>query len=217
MAVELEQLMRQNVAGTSSDLMRTFMSSAPDNTDSNLNLSEQTTTTRTTTLTPGQDPGYASLTGQSEMTTNKSIYLQARDDNGNTDNENNVTARPTITTTTTTPGARPIIDTALNNAPSKTTAASGNLADLTDDKNHNANINATERLTDEVRQVPSDFRQKLINHVTRDTTDAHFHTCTPTHQSVSEANQRFERMKAEGGMVSLNNTTGSVLSFITDR
>lgn len=69
----------------------------------------------------------------------------------------------------------------------------------------NANEIDVERIMEEVKQVPSDMRQRLIDEVIETVTQAHLETVTPTHQKVQEANERFMKKQMEGHLVRLLN------------
>ena len=73
----------------------------------------------------------------------------------------------------------------------------------------NANEIDVERILEEVKQVPSELRQRLIDQVVETVTAAHMETVTPTKQRVQEANDRIAQKKMEGPLVS-----HCIISFI---
>lgn len=66
----------------------------------------------------------------------------------------------------------------------------------------NANEINIDQILEEVQQSVSDTRKQLIDQVTESAISAHFQTCKPTYQSVTEASQKIEEMKANMVMVS---------------
>lgn len=76
-------------------------------------------------------------------------------------------------------------------------------ASLFQEPDDNANEIDVERLLEEAKHVPSELRQKLIDHVLETVAAAHMDTVTPTRQKVKEANERLANMhKADGPLVS---------------
>ena len=59
------------------------------------------------------------------------------------------------------------------------------------------------KILDDVKQIPSEIRRTLIDQVTESVVEAHFSTCNPTYQNVSEANERLQLKIDNGEMVSV--------------
>ena len=66
----------------------------------------------------------------------------------------------------------------------------------------NANEIDVERIMEEVKQVPSQLREQLIQQVIITVGDAHMATVRPTYERVAEANERFVQKIQDHGMVS---------------
>ncbi|KAL5013634.1 hypothetical protein ScPMuIL_007904 [Solemya velum] len=71
----------------------------------------------------------------------------------------------------------------------------------------NANEINIDQILEEVQQIISDTRRQLIEQVTESAISAHFQTCKPTYQAVSEASQRIEELKANMMMPDISQLT----------
>ncbi|KAK3587111.1 hypothetical protein CHS0354_023564 [Potamilus streckersoni] len=114
--------------------------------------------------------------------------------------------------------------TKVDNMPKATLPASPKMTSMEPDPN--ANVIDVDRILEEVKQVPSEMRKKLMDQVMENVIEAHFQTCKPTYQAVADANQRIEIMKANNELpdfskLSLNPSdmwkqfTGNMLPEIT--
>lgn len=77
----------------------------------------------------------------------------------------------------------------------------------------NANEIDVERILEEVKQVPTDLRRKLIEQVIETTTQAHMDTVTPTREKVRDANEKWSRKQMEGPIVS-HSITDCFLTYL---
>ncbi|XP_060576196.1 ecdysone-induced protein 75B-like isoform X2 [Ruditapes philippinarum] len=86
---------------------------------------------------------------------------------------------------------------------------SGNMPDMMmmehlPEPDDNANEIDIERIMEEVKQVPSELRQQLIDQVIQTVSEAHLTTVTPTRAKVAEADRNFAEKITRGGMPDLS-------------